>query len=83
LVSSYWACGILSVVRFQSPHKDATACLHPLFLSPSRTLLGGGKFQREWVADFSENGWQISAITGGKFQREYTDLTNRYITEAL
>jgi len=24
------------------------------------------------VADFSENGWQISAITGGKFQREYT-----------
>ena len=31
----------------------------------------GGKFQREWVASFSENGWQVSARMGGKFQREY------------
>ena len=28
----------LWVVGFESPHKDATASLHPLFLSPSRTL---------------------------------------------
>jgi len=52
-VLAYEACGTFGGwVGIGSP-KDFTTFWDPLFLSPFRSLVGGGTFQREWVASFA------------------------------